>query len=125
MKRALLQNVKVAPYESGAVIDRQGFLSAIAAAEIATAGVLTLTVTHSDTSGGTYTAVKDTHILVDENSTIVTDGKIDLTATVGEVENVDLDLLGCKPFVKITASGTAATDAVLAYALGDPQIAPV
>ena len=37
MKRALLENVKVIPYTLGTAIDRDGFLSAIVAANI-TAG---------------------------------------------------------------------------------------
>ena len=60
MKRELIENVKVVPYASGTVIDRDGFLSGIFAASIGsitgtpTAAKLKIAVTESDTSGGTY-----------------------------------------------------------------------
>ncbi|MEA4901861.1 hypothetical protein [Desulfitobacterium sp.] len=123
MKRELMENVKVAPYTSGAAIDRQNFLSAIVAAEVTAAGKLTLTVTHSDTEGGPFTAVADTHIAPSEGKT--TDGVVELTVAAGDKVNLDLDLVGCKKYIKVTASGAAASGATYAYALGDAQYAPV
>ena len=44
------------------------------------------------------------------------------TLAKGDVVNVDIDLVGLKDFVKITASGAAATDTALAIALGDSRV---
>lgn len=123
MKRELMQNVKVAPYTSGAAIDRQNFLSGIVAVKVATAGALTLTVTHCDTEGGAYEAVKDSFIAPTEGA--VTNGAVALTVKVGDKVNLDLDLVGCKRYIKVTASGAAAADATYATALGDAQNTPV
>ncbi|MCX4357046.1 MAG: hypothetical protein OSJ43_12625 [Oscillospiraceae bacterium] len=122
MKRTLLQNVKVQPYTSGTAIDREGFLSVIVAATIGTAGALTLTITHSD-DGTDYTAVTDKQVFPEaptKNGEFTTD-----TLAKDAVINIDADLLGLKRYVKITASGTAATGTTLAIALGDSNAQPV
>lgn len=120
MKRELLQNTKVQPYTSGTAIDRTGFLSAVIGATIGTAGALTLTVTHCDTATGTFTDVTDELIFPDKKTSngAYTTG----TLAKGDVVNVDIDLVGLKDFVKITASGAAATDTALAIALGDSRV---
>ena len=115
MKRGLLQTVRVLPYTSGAVIDRAGFLSAVLGATASTAGTLSATVTHSDTENGTYEAVPDPYIVLGEPA------ETELEA--GGTVNVDIDLVGCKQFVKIMAGGTAT--ATLAVALGDKATMPV
>lgn len=134
MKRELIENVKVVPYASGTVIDRDGFLSGIFAASIGsitgtpTAAKLKIAVTESDTSGGTYAACADPRVIVDGKD----EWEVDLEATTPALDiNVDLDLVGCKRFVKITATVTltggttpASTNAY-AVALGDAQITPV
>jgi len=125
MKRALLQNVKVSPYTGGAAIDKNNFLSAIFAASVTTAGALTLTVTHCDTASGAFTPAADTRLEANVKGTKTTNGVISLTVTANSLVNVDIDLVGCKQFVKIAASGAAATGATFAYALGDPAYAPV
>lgn len=119
MKRELLQNVKVQPYTSGDAIERTGFHSAIVGAKIGTAGALTLTVTHSD-DGTTFEAVKDELVFPEKKTSngAYTTG----TLAKGDVVNIDIDLVGLKDFVKITASGAAATDTVLAVALGDSRV---
>ena len=122
MKRELLDNVKVAPYTSGAAIDRQNFLSAILAATVTVAGVLTLTITHSDDNAA-FEPITDTRISPETGT--ITGGVINLNVEAGEIVNVDLDLLGCKQYVKVTVSGAAAAGATFAYALGDPADAPV
>ena len=118
MKRELIQNVKVMPYTSGAEIDREGYLSAILAANVTAGEKVTIAVTHSDTSGGTFEAVADTGLIVG--------GKAEIEVAAPADVNFDLDLVGCKRFVKITAtltgSGAAATYAV---ALGDAVEVPV
>ncbi len=123
MKRELIQNTKVAPYANGDVIDRRGFLSAIFAATIATNGDLIITFTHSDGRDGTYEPVSDEYVVVDNGT--ATDGVVTITVSAGDTANVDIDLVGCKRYVKITASGAAATGATYAYAIGDPEYAPV
>lgn len=123
MKRELIQNVKAIPYTSGEAIDRAGFLSAVCAVKAAAAGNMKVAVTHADTSTGTFEAVPDACLFVGGG-----DEAKDLKA--GDIANFDIDLVGCKRFVKVTASGTAATPAsggvlVCAVVLGDPAQAPV
>lgn len=122
MKRTMLQNVKVQPYTSGSVIERKGFLSAIIAATIATAGALTITITHSD-DGTEFVPVTDEKVFPEApttNGAFTTE-----TLEKDAVVNLDVDLLGLKEFVKITATGDAATGAVLAIALGNSDAQPV
>jgi len=134
MKRALLENVRVVPYEDGSVIDRQGFLSAIFAAAVSDDGTLTITVAHCDTAEGTFETATDTRIAPLEVPTIgsvvgavptIIPGVYSVEAVDGDIVNIDLDFVGCKQFVTITTSGDAATDALLAYALGDAEYTPV
>lgn len=122
MKRELLQNVKVLPYTSGEAIDRSGFLSGVIGAKIGTAGALTLTVTHSDDNSD-FVPVTDVQVFPEkqtEGGTFTTE-----EMEVGDVVNIDIDLLGLKDFVKITASGAAATGTALSIALGDKHTQPV
>lgn len=122
MKRELLQNVKVQPITADTVIDRAGFLSGIVGAVIGTAGELTLTITHSD-DGTTFDAVTDKLVFPEKQ----TEGGTFTTETVAkdDVVNIDIDFVGLKKFVKIAASGTAATSTTLAIALGDKNVQPV
>lgn len=122
MKRELLQNVKVQPITADTVIDRTGFLSGIVGAVIGTAGELTLTITHSDDST-TFDAVTDKLVFPEKQ----TEGGTFTTETVAkdDVVNIDIDFVGLKKFVKIAASGTAATSTTLAIALGDKNVQPV
>ena len=122
MKRNLFENVKVQPYASGEVVDKRGFLSAILGCKIGTAGDLTLTVTHSD-DGTNFEAVTDERVFPEAKT-------IDGTYTVkslakDDVVNIDIDLLGLRDYVKITASGAAAANTALALALGDAREMPV
>ena len=122
MKRELLQNVKVLPYTSGDAVDRTGFLSGVIGAKIGTAGALTLTVTHSD-DNTSYVAVTDKLVFPEkqtEGGTFTTE-----ELAVGDVVNIDIDLVGLKNYVKITASGAAATSTTLAVVLGDKHVQPV
>ena len=121
MKRELIQNVKVLPYTSGNAIDRTGFLSGVIGAVIGTAGALTLTVTHSD-DNSSYEAVTDKMVFPEKQ----TEGGTFTTEELAkdDVVNIDIDLLGLKNFVKITASGAAATSTTLAVVLGDTHVQP-
>lgn len=118
MKRELINNTKVIPYTSGAVVDRGGFLSAILAANVSAAGTLTVAVTHSDTATGTFVPVPDEFITLGENA-------VDVPVAAGDIANFDIDLVGCKQFVKITVTAGGSAAATYAVALGDPQVAPV
>lgn len=122
MKRALLQNVKVQPYTSGAVIDKTRFLSAILGAVIGTAGTLTITATHSD-DGTTFEPVTDKLVFPEKATT----GGVFTTDTleIGDIINIDVDFAGLKNFVKLTVSGAAAGSTTLALALGDKSEQPV
>ena len=88
-------------------------------------------VTECDTQEGGYTAVKDKHVFIDH--TADGEGAITLTAdkSGNELHNLDLDLAGCKKFIKITvtvncAGGTSPEcEAACAIALGDNAVQPV
>ena len=90
-----------------------------------------IAVTECDTQGGGYTAVKDKHVFIDH--TADGDGAITLTAdkSGNELHNLDLDLAGCKKFIKITVTVNCAggtdpkCDATCAIALGDNAVQPV
>ena len=122
MKRNLFENIKVQPYTSGDAIEKTGFLSAILGGKIGTAGDLTLTITHSD-DGTTYEAVTDERVFPEAK----TEGGVLTIKNLAkdDVANIDIDLLGLKDYVKITASGAAAANTVLAIALGDAREQPV
>lgn len=122
MKRELLQNVKVQPLTSGSAVERTGFLSGIIGAVIGTAGALTLTITHSD-DGTTFEAVTDKMVFPEKQTTGGTFTTEELKKD--DIVNIDIDFVGLKNFVKITASGAAATDTTLALALGDKHVQPV
>ncbi len=122
MKRELLQNVIVQPYTSGTAIERTGFLSAILAAVIGTAGELVVTATHSD-DGTTFVAVTDRLVFPEKSSK---DGVLTTDAfAVGDVCNIDIDMIGLKDFIKFEVSGAAAADTTLAIVIGDKNEQPV
>ena len=94
MKKELLQNVKVLPYKSGDAIDRAGFLSAVIAVAAKADGDVKIVVTHSDTADGTFEAVSDEKLFVGGNGEAA-------GLTAADVTNFDVDLAGCKPFIKV------------------------
>lgn len=114
MKRALIQNVKVMPYTPGTDIDREGYLSAILAASVTAGTTAKVSVTHCDTEKGSYEAVPDGFIVV---------SKDEASFTATPLVNFDIDLVGCKRYIKINVTGPAT--ATYAVALGDPVEAPV
>ena len=122
MKRELLQNIKVLPYASGEAVDRSDFLSAILAVKAATAGELTVTVTHGDTDTAAN-AVTDAFVFPESKTE---NGAYEIEdVKVGDTVNLDIDLLGLKRYVKLTVSGTAAANAAFALALGDNRVQTV
>ena len=126
MRRELILSVKVLPFTSGEAIDRSGFLSAVAAVTAAGDGDLKIDVTHADTADSTFEPVQDAGLYLSANA-----GARDLKA--GELVNLDLDLAGCRRFIRITVSGSAAVSgegasaksAACAVALGDHYEQPV
>lgn len=114
MKRALTQSVKVTPYTSEDAINREGYLSAILAASVTAGTTAKVSVTHCDTKAGDYVAVPDDFIVV---------GKDSASFTAPALVNFDIDLVGCKRYIKIKVEGP--TTATYAVALGDPVEAPV
>lgn len=125
MKRELFENVKVIPGGTAVVIDRSGFLSAIIGAAVAAPEdgkeanlkKLSFTVTHADAEDGEYTPVDDPYIGIN--------GPLkEISISEGETANVEIDLLGCKRYLKIMPSTDAAAVGY-AVVLGDPEKAPV
>lgn len=117
MKRENIQNTRVIPCANGDVIDRAGMLSAVFAAKVTAGTKVAIAITHSDTSGGSFTPVTDQVAII---------GPAEVAVTAPQIVNFDIDLIGCKQFIKITAtlSGSDA-DATYAIALGDAANAPV
>ena len=121
MKRALFDTVTVLPFASGSVVERMGYESAVLAVTVTTQDKATVKVEHCDTADGKFTAVKDSRLFID--NPVDKDGKaIIANETEAEaVANLDIDLIGCKQFVKITVEGGTAG----ALALGDATDNPV
>ena len=136
MKRELFDNVMGIANASGAAIDREGYLSAVFAADVGsftgepTGATLSIKVEHCDTDSGSFVAVPDTKL--DPEHTSV-EGKLpDIAVADGDAVQVNIDLLGCKRYIKITPTisfegGTSpsAGSATYALVLGDPAEAPV
>ena len=137
MKRELLENVKVQPYTSGDAIDREGYLSAVlgvslgAATGTPTGITVKVTFTECDTEGGSYAPVADK--LVVPGKTTDDTGAVTIEADLAgsELHNIDIDLVGCKQFIKATVAvectgGTSPScTATCAVALGDKSVQPV
>lgn len=134
MKKMLLESVKVIPLTSGQTVDRLGALSAVLGLSVtsADAGALAkVTVTHADDSAETFEAVPDERIFMDgtvverDNTGKFVQSFVKLPVATGDLLNVDIDLVGCKQFVKFVvtfedADGEAATAvATQVVVLGD------
>lgn len=117
MKREHIQNTRVIPCANGEVIDREGMLSAVFAANVTAGDKIAIAITHCDTSDGSFTDVTDQAAMI---------GPAEVDVTAPQIVNFDIDLIGCKQFIKITAtlSGSGA-DATYAVALGDAADSPV
>ena len=121
MKRALFDTVTVLPFASGSSFDRMGDESAVLAVTVAANSTATVTVEHCDTSTGTFVAVPDSRLFVDNPTNENGNAVIANGAAAAAVANLDIDLIGCKQFVKITVTGGTAG----ALALGDATDHPV
>ena len=137
MKRELFDNVKLIVKADNAVIDRIGCLSGVLAVSIGaitgnpTASDLSIAITHADTEDGTFNPVTDAMIGMEEHP--AKDGILNKVAVKTNDElSINLDLIGCKQFIKITPTikftgGTspAAANASYALVLGDPSNSPL
>jgi len=137
MKRELFDNVKLIVKADNAVIDRSGCLSGVLAIFVGaitgnpTASDLTIAITHADTEDGTFKPVTDTMIGMEEHPS--KDGVLNkIPVKADDQLTINLDLIGCKQYIKITPSikftgGTspAASNASYALVLGDPSVSPL
>ncbi len=136
MKRELFKNVRVIPSADGKVVDREEFLSGVLAVSVGTfsgspdSAVLSLTFEHSDTVDGEFVAVPDT--MLNPEQATKNGGIPQKPVSSGEEILIDLDLLGCKRYVKVgikvTFSGgtnPAAAGSSCVMVLGDPVQSPV
>lgn len=137
MKRELLENVKVQPYTSGDAIDREGYLSAVlgvslGAATGTTTGItVKVTFTECDTKDGSYTPVADKLVVPGKTTDDTGAVTIEADPTGSELHNIDIDLVGCKQFIKATVAvkctdgSSPSCTATCAIALGDKNVQPV
>lgn len=137
MKRELLENVKVQPYTSGDAIDREGYLSAVlgvslgAATGTPTGITVKVTFTECDTEGGSYTPVADKLVVPGKTTDDTGAVTIEAAPTGSELHNIDIDLVGCKQFIKATVAvectggSSPSCTATCAIALGDKNVQPV
>ena len=105
MKRALFETVAVMPLVSGSVVQRTGYESAVLALTVALNATATVKVEHCDTQD------------VNESGEAIVKNE----GPAAAVANLDIDLVGCKEFIKITVTGGTAG----ALALGDAIDYPV
>lgn len=133
MKRLLFESVKAIPYSLAQAVDRLDALSGVLGISVTSADentVATITVAHCDTSDGEYSLVTDERLFLDD-TIVERDAKnksvqsiVTVGAAEGELVNIDIDLVGCKRFVKINveyAAGDDVADVTAAYVftLGD------
>ena len=110
MKRELLENVKVQPYTSGDAIDREGYLSAVlgvslgAATGTPTGITVKVTFTECDTESGSYTPVADKLVVPGKTTDDTGAVTIEADPAGSELHNIDIDLVGCKQFIKATVA---------------------
>ena len=116
MKRALFETVAVLPLVSGSVVQRTGYESAVLALTVAQNATATVKVEHCDTQDGTFEAVFVDNPVNESGEAIVKN-----EGPAAAVANLDIDLVGCKEFIKITVTGGTAG----ALALGDAIDYPV
>ena len=117
MKRALFDTVTVLPFASGNVVDRTGYESAVLAVTVEASQTATIKVE----TAGPYEPVKDSRIFVDNPVNEDGEAVIENEAEAQAVANLDIDLIGCKSCVKITATNGT----IGALALGDATNCPV
>ncbi len=128
MKRTLLENNKV--IISPDIVDRHKFLSAILAikaAGVTEGATVSIGFKHCDTEDGEFEAVTDTEVCPGFKIDPGTGMLSGVAVTDSEDINIDIDLIGCRRFVKIMVSADGADSASVqtAIVLGDSSEAPV
>ena len=113
--------VTVLPFASGNVVDRTGYESAVLAVTVEASQTATIKVETADSTAGPYEPVKDSRIFVDNPVNEDGEAVIENEAEAQAVANLDIDLIGCKSCVKITATNGT----IGALALGDATNCPV
>lgn len=128
MKRELLENNKVIINPD--IIDRAGFLSAVYGVKSSASISVSIKLEHCDTEDGTFGAVTDIEVCPSARLDPMTGMLPEINLEADEDVNIDLDLIGCKRFVKITVgigdngeSGEATVHTVIV--LGDSTEVPV
>ena len=121
MKRALFDTVAVLPFESGSIVPRGGYESAILAVTVATGTKASVSVEHCDTEDGSFETVADSRLFIDNPVDVSGGAIIDNDAPADAVANLNIDLVGCKEYIKITITGGTSA----ALALGDATDHPV
>jgi len=120
MKRALFDTVTVLPFESGSVTARLGYESAVLAVTVAAGVTATVKVEHSDAEDGTFVPVPDTRLFIDNKVDKDGNALIVNEAEAEAVANLNIDLIGCKKYVKLTVTGGEAGALVLGDATDHP-----
>lgn len=121
MKRALFDTVMVLPFASGSAVCRLGYESAVLALTVAAGAEAAVKVEHSDEAAGPFAAVQDSRMFVDNPVNADGSAIVKNETEADGIANLDIDLTGCKAYVKITVTGGEAG----ALALGDAANAPV
>ena len=112
MRRALFDRLIVLPYEQGEAINRDRALSIVlgVACNAATGmPLLRVALTECATEDGEFTPVKD-ELAVPTEPVELEEGVADM---------INIDVVGCKQFVKITPTITGEATCAYAIALGD------
>lgn len=107
MKRTLLENHKVILEPE--VVDREGFLSAIfalkASGDVVDGTTVNIMISHSDAEDGEFESVPDPEVYPSVRVDDKKPGELGKIGVTGNEDmNIDIDLLGCRRFVKITVS---------------------
>ena len=116
-----LRDEGVLIFASGNVVDRTGYESAVLAVTVEASQTATIKVETADSTAGPYEPVKDSRIFVDNPVNEDGEAVIENEAEAQAVANLDIDLIGCKSCVKITATNGT----IGALALGDATNCPV
>ena len=90
-----------------------------------------MTFTECDTEGGSYTPVADKLVVPGKTTDDTGAVTIEADPTGSELHNIDIDLVGCKQFIKATVAvectggSSPSCTATCAIALGDKNVQPV
>lgn len=119
MKRNLYGSIKAMPYTSGKAVDRKGYLSAVLAAGAKRGPERWLWPSPSATQRAAPLRQWRMNVWpMGRDLSSIAVGQNELVA-------VDLDLVGCKQYIKVTVTPGGSAAATYALVLGDPARMPV